>query len=300
MVSITGLAFFLGATILSFHEPVQGAEGELTSVQLLLLHPYVVKVTYAPLTPDGEPIKCTGAVYNKLWIITSARCALPTIRMMAKTPTHEPGDINFGDEEPFKECKPTEVGRVRYAVEAHLPPEAKAALAKNESLDDFDISMVKINKPFLYTKHLKAIRVPSAPKDCADTNEAYIMGFGAAGVTDSKAPRKLRKIRVKTEKEEESKKADSTFSKDIRIVTKSVDKDNTCGSDLGAPLVHYVKINLKQAPVDIYHQFLCGVLRRTNCEDKGSGRPEDTEFFARVPNWVKWIQTTGGKQDKFD
>ncbi|CAG7713015.1 unnamed protein product [Allacma fusca] len=294
MVSISGLAFFLLATILSLHAQDKKAP------ELLLLNPYVVKVTYSPLKPEGEAIRCTGAVYNKLWIITSARCALPTLKMMENKPTHDYGDINTGDDEPLRDCKPTDVSKVRYIVQAQLPPEAKAALAKNESLDDFDISMVKVNKPFVYTKLLKAIRVSGAPKDCAESNEAYIMGFGAAADTDKKWVRKLRKIKSKTETEADSQKSDSTFNKETRTVTKSLDKDSTCGCDLGAPLVNNVKINLKQAPVDIYHQFLCGVLRRTNCEDKGSGRPEDIEFFARVPNWIKWIQKVGGKQDKFN
>jgi hypothetical protein len=306
MMSFVGLFFLVGVSVLSVHGQAPGpVENNQTgpanyTPALLLLHPYVVKVSYAPLSPYVLPIRCTGAIYNKLWIVTSARCALPTLEMLKNKPTHDYGDINGGDDEPLSTCKPSDLAKVRYVVDAKLPPEAMAALKNNGSLDDFDISLLKVNKPFIYSKTIKAIRMPQNPKDCDEKSEAFIMGFGKAGDNDTKWVRKLRRIDVKIASEDDSKAADPKFTKEFRIVTKSKGEDSTCGSDLGAPQVNSVKINLKQAPVDIYYPFLCGVLRRTHCEDKEAGRPAGIEFFAKVLKWIGWIRKTGGVQDKFD
>jgi len=300
MMSFVGIFFLVGASVLSVHGDDPAPEGTSTTPALLLLHPYVVKVSYSPLSPHAKPLRCTGSLYNRNWIVTSARCAVPTLEMLKGKPTHDYGDIDAGDDEPLEKCKPEDVGKIRYIVDAKLPPEAMAALKNNGSLDDFDISMVKVNKPFLFSKTMKAIRIPQTPKDCDEKSDAYIMGFGKAGDEDKTWQRKLRKINVKVATEADSKTADTTFNPEFRIVTKSEGDDSTCGSDLGAPQVHNVKINLKQAPVDIYYPFLCGVLRRTFCEDKEAGRPEGHEFFAKVMHWKAWIKSVGGAQEKFD
>ena len=80
-------------------------------------------------------------------------------------PTHDYGDLLYGEDTPLPRCKPQNSDQYRYIVDVALPPGLEKTI--NGTADPaLDIAMLKVNIPFKFSKVLKAIRVPESPKEC--------------------------------------------------------------------------------------------------------------------------------------
>ena len=120
---------------------------------------------YSPIKPDEKPLRCTGAIYNENWIITSAKCALYSWRRKSGDPSHDYGDVQFGGETPLPKCKPADADQYRYIEDVALPPGLEKTI---EGTPDpgLDIAMLKVNAPFKLSKSQKAIRLPESKTEC--------------------------------------------------------------------------------------------------------------------------------------
>ena len=126
----------------------------------------MVKVNFNPAKDGEKAIRCSGAIYNSNWIITSARCALYAWRRKRGNPTHDYGDIGYGDNPLMTECKPEDVGRARWVIDVALPPGLNETI-EGTPAQDKDIAMLKMQKPLDLGKQMKAIRIPENAKECA-------------------------------------------------------------------------------------------------------------------------------------
>jgi len=269
---------------------------------LIFQYGYVVKIYYAPLNPEEKPLRCTAAIYNSNWVVTSARCALYSWRRKNGHATHDYADLLYGEDKQMVHCKPDELSKYRFIIDVALPPGLNETIEGNPDPNN-DIALLKVNKPFNFSKFVTAIRTATSQKEC-DQNKGVTLGWGVTGGGEPETgwTSMLRKIEIDLLTQDDCKGKIPDFNTENRICGQAAKKtkwakDSTCKSDTGGPLVKIQEIKLKQAPVPKKVPMLCGVLPISVCDRTDVNKADIVEYYSNVPPKSNWIKKVAGKQN---
>ena len=138
----------------------------------------MAKISYKPLTARAKFARCTATVYNDLWLITSVRCAIPTIRRQNGRPTHDWGDVDFeGADHMRSMCRTGDPSSYRFITDVVVPPTSNVSLGGALNNPNSDIALLKLNKPLTFSNKLRPIVVAANQSDCLQPGVKFPSSF---------------------------------------------------------------------------------------------------------------------------
>jgi len=260
---------------------------------------FLAKISYKPLTPRARFARCTATVYNELWLITSVRCAIPSLRRQNGNPTHDWGDVDFeGADHTKTMCRTGDPSNYRFITEVHVPPGANTTLGGSLNNINTDIALLKLSKPLTFSRKVRPLPIATNLSQCLQPERATFLGWGVKTTVDGQLllSDEQHMMQLKILPVPECSAKVRGFMGDARLCAVSFDaSDRSCYSDTGGPLI-VTKMRKKYPEGTLVEgNLLCGILPISTCSRGDNVGDTWVEYFTKAYIWSNWIRSIAGR-----